>query len=88
MWAAKIFQLHHDNAPTHTTNVIQAFLVKNNISLVTQVPYSPFRSGRSAGKSVRTTKGNILKKIEQILKIHCVVCFIQKSRILFKRPSY
>ena len=41
MWAAKNFQLHHDNAPAHTAHVIQAFLVKNNMPLVRQAPYSP-----------------------------------------------
>ena len=41
MWAAKNFQLHHDNASAHTTHVVQAFLVKNNMPLVRQAPYSP-----------------------------------------------
>ena len=41
MWAAKNFQLHHDNAPAHSAHVIHAFLAKNSMSLVRQVPYSP-----------------------------------------------
>ena len=40
MWAAKKFQLHHDNVPAHTAYVIQTFLVKNNMPLVRQAPYS------------------------------------------------
>ena len=41
MWAAKNFQIHHNNAPAHSAHVIHAFLAKNNISLVRQAPYSP-----------------------------------------------
>ena len=41
MWEAKNFQLYHDNAPTHSAHVIQAFLPKNSVPLVRQVPYSP-----------------------------------------------
>ena len=41
MWAAKNFQLHHDNAPAHSAHVIHAFLAKNSMSLVRQAPYSP-----------------------------------------------
>ena len=40
MWAAKNFQLHHDNAPAHSAHVIHAFLAKNSMSLVRQAPYS------------------------------------------------
>ena len=41
MWRAKNFQLHHDNAPAHSTHVIQDFLAKNGMPLVQQAPYSP-----------------------------------------------
>ena len=41
MWAAKNFQLHHDNAPAHSAHVIHAFLAKNSMPLVRQAPYSP-----------------------------------------------
>ena len=41
MWAAKNFQLHHDNSPAHPAYVIHAFLAKNSMSLVRQAPYSP-----------------------------------------------
>ena len=37
LWAAKNFQLHHDNVPAH---VVQAFPVKNNMPLDRQAPYS------------------------------------------------
>ena len=38
MWAAKNFQLHHDNAHTHSAHVIYAFLAKNSMPLVRQAP--------------------------------------------------
>ena len=41
MWAAKNFQLHHDNAPVYSVHVIHAFLAKNSMPLVRQAPYSP-----------------------------------------------
>ena len=41
LWAAKSWQLHHDNAPAHSSHLIQRFLVKHNIPLVRQAPYSP-----------------------------------------------
>ena len=41
MWAAKNFQLHHDNAPAHSAHVVQAFLAKNSMPLIRQAPYSP-----------------------------------------------
>ena len=41
MWAAKNFQLHHDNAPAYSAHMIHAFLAKNSMPLVRQAPYSP-----------------------------------------------
>ena len=35
------WQLHHDNAPTHTSHLVQRFLVKHQITQVTQPLYSP-----------------------------------------------
>ena len=39
-WTGKNWQLHHDNAPAHSANVIKGFLAKNNTALVQQPPYS------------------------------------------------
>ena len=41
LWAAGTWQLHHDNAPAHSSQLIQTFLVKHNIPVVRQAPYSP-----------------------------------------------
>ena len=41
MWAAKNFQLYHDNAPAHSAHVIHAFPAQNSMSLVRHAPYSP-----------------------------------------------
>jgi len=35
------WQLHHDNAPAHSSQIIPTFLVKYNIPVVRQAPYSP-----------------------------------------------
>ena len=34
------WQLHHDNAPAHASRLVQSFLVKHQITQVTQPPYS------------------------------------------------
>jgi histone-lysine N-methyltransferase SETMAR len=34
-------QLHHDNAPAHSTALVQASLAKQQITQVCQHPYSP-----------------------------------------------
>jgi hypothetical protein len=41
LWAATTWQLHHDNAPTHSSHLIQMFLAKHSIPVVRQAPYSP-----------------------------------------------
>ena len=41
LWAAKTWQLHHDNAPAYSSHLIQGFLAKHNIPLICQAPYSP-----------------------------------------------
>ena len=41
VWAAKNFQLHHDNGPIHSAHAIHAFLAKSSMPLVGQAPYSP-----------------------------------------------
>jgi histone-lysine N-methyltransferase SETMAR len=41
LWAAKTWQLHHDNAPAHSSHLIQGFLTKHNIPMILQAPYSP-----------------------------------------------
>jgi len=41
MWAAETWQLHHDNAPAHSSHLIQGFWAKHNIPLIRQAPYSP-----------------------------------------------
>ena len=38
---SKTWQLHHDNAPVHSSHLIQGFLEKHNIPLIRQAPYSP-----------------------------------------------
>jgi len=34
-------QLHYDNAPAHSTALVQAFLTKHHITKVCQAPYNP-----------------------------------------------
>jgi histone-lysine N-methyltransferase SETMAR len=36
-----MWQMHYDNAPAHSLQLIQTFLAKHNIPVVEQAPYSP-----------------------------------------------
>ena len=40
LWATGTWQLHHDNAPSHSSQLIQTFLAKHDIPVVRQAPYS------------------------------------------------
>ena len=40
-WASGDWQLHHNNAPAHSSALMQAFLAKHHITRVCQSPYSP-----------------------------------------------
>ena len=41
LWATGDWQLHHNNMPAHASHLVQSFLVKHQITQVTQPPYSP-----------------------------------------------
>ena len=41
LWATGDWQLHHDNAPTHPSHLLQSFLAKHQICSVTQAPLKP-----------------------------------------------
>ncbi|UYV65531.1 hypothetical protein LAZ67_3004610 [Cordylochernes scorpioides] len=41
LWKNKIWLLHHDNAPAHTSLLLRDFLAKNNTQMIPQPPYSP-----------------------------------------------
>ena len=40
LWATGDWQLHHNNAPTHASHLVQSFLVKHQVIQMTQPPYS------------------------------------------------
>ena len=40
LWATGDWQLHHNNAPAHASRLMQSFLVKHQITQVTQPLYS------------------------------------------------
>jgi hypothetical protein len=37
LWASRNWQLHHDNAPAHSSHLIQSFLAKHGILVVPQI---------------------------------------------------
>ena len=41
LWASGMWNLHDDNTPAHSSQLIQTFLAKHNISVVQQAPCSP-----------------------------------------------
>ena len=40
-WSSSDWLLHHDNAPAHSSNLVQQFLAKHKIVQLHQPPYSP-----------------------------------------------
>ena len=40
-WSSGDWLLHHDNAPAHSSNLVQQFLAKHKIVQLRQPPYSP-----------------------------------------------
>jgi len=40
-WQDGNWNLHHDNAPAHTSHLVQQFLVKHGTAQLQQPPYSP-----------------------------------------------
>ena len=41
LWAMGDWQLHHNNAPTHASCLVQSFMARHQITQVTQPHYSP-----------------------------------------------
>jgi hypothetical protein len=41
LWASRNWQLHHKNAPVHSSHLIQSFLAKHDIPVARRAPYSP-----------------------------------------------
>jgi len=41
LWREQTWQLHHDNAPSHTSVLTHQFLVKNQIAVIPHLLYSP-----------------------------------------------
>ncbi|GFY08975.1 protein GVQW3 [Trichonephila clavipes] len=41
LWESGDWLLHHDNAPAHTSNLVQQYLSKHSIAQLRQPPYSP-----------------------------------------------
>ncbi|GFT43122.1 histone-lysine n-methyltransferase setmar-like protein [Trichonephila clavipes] len=41
LWESGDWLLHHDNAPAHTSNLVQQYLSKHSIVQLRQPPYSP-----------------------------------------------
>jgi histone-lysine N-methyltransferase SETMAR len=41
LWSTGNWRLHHDNAPAHSSHLIQTFLAKNQTPVLQQAPYSP-----------------------------------------------
>lgn len=41
MWKEKSWLLHHDNAPSHTSLLVNQYLAKNQVATIPHPPYSP-----------------------------------------------
>jgi hypothetical protein len=71
LWASCNWQLHHDNAPAHSSHLIQSFLAKHSIPFVHQAPYSPYMAPCDFWlfpKLKRPLKGSRFDSREDIVK--------------------
>ena len=69
LWASSRWMLHHDRAPTHTSNLMQQFLRKHGTVQVANPPYSPDMSPPDFflfPKINNTLKGHRFEDIEII----------------------
>ena len=69
LWAAGDWQLHHDNMSTYTSRLVQRCFAKQQITQVTQPPYSPDWHPATSGFSQKLKsplKGKRFETIEEI----------------------
>lgn len=83
------WQLHHDNAPAHTSLLVREFLAKNNTVMMPQPPYSPDMAScnfflfpkikktmkRRRFANIEEIKTESLKELNAIPKIAFQKCF-------------
>jgi hypothetical protein len=65
------WQLYHDNAPAHSSHLIQSFLAKHGIPVVREAPYSPDMAPCdfwSFPKLKRSLKGSRFDSLEDIMQ--------------------
>ena len=88
-WSNGEWLLHHDNAPAHSSNLVQQFLAKHQIIQLRQPPYSPdiapcdfwmFRKLKMTLKGKRfdeivTFQSNATRELKAILKSAFENCF-------------
>ena len=88
-WLSGDWLLHHDNAPAHSSNLVQQFLAKHKIVQLRQPPYSPdvapcdfwmFRKLKMALKGTRfndieTIQSNATRELKAIPKSAFADCF-------------
>ena len=70
IWMAKNWQLHHDNAPAHSSHLIQT-LSKHGIPVIHQPPYSPHMAPCDFWlflKLKTTSKGSHFESREDIIQ--------------------
>ena len=83
-WSSGNWLLHHDNAPAHSSNLVQNFLAKHKIVQLCQPPYSPdfwmFPKLKIALKEKRfddieTIQSNATRELKAIPKSAFEDCF-------------
>jgi len=73
MWEAKNFQLHHDNAPAHSANVIQEFHAKMACHLFNRLHI--LRITRHAIFGYFQNSKLCLKKVVSVMRRDCAKMF-------------
>ncbi|XP_032690622.1 uncharacterized protein LOC116853602 [Odontomachus brunneus] len=87
LWRNNSWQLHHDNAPTHTSLLVREFLARNNTVMMPQSPYSPNMGPCDFflfPKLKRTMKGQCFANIKEI-KTESLKELNAKPKIAFQK---
>jgi hypothetical protein len=68
LWEAHNWQLHHDNAPAHSSHLIPAFLTKHSILPVCQASYTHDMAPCDFWPLLRLKKGSHFDSDEDIIQ--------------------
>ena len=101
-WPSGDWLIHHDNAPAHSSNLVQQFLAKHEIVQLRQPPYSPdiapcdfsmfpklkMALKRKRFNDIETIQSNATRELKAIPKSAFENCFKMWKRVVQSNRVY